>query len=81
MELPNSSILILLTRMNYLQSSSFSENVIRPKVLEFGKLAPLQLDLQGLNSLKHEFVSLDFPFCGSSSRLPSFTKYEFTFDR
>lgn len=60
---------------------SISENDIRPKDLDAGKLAALDADLRRLAKRKGEFIRVSCPACGADEPVHEFDKYDFSFDR
>lgn len=58
-----------------------SENDIRPKDLDEGKLAAMDADLHRLAQRKNEFIRVSCPACGVDVPVHEFDKYGFAFDR
>jgi len=61
--------------------SALTENDLRPKDLEAGKLKALQIDLERLSALKADFVWVRCPACDQTSGEFEFEKYGFKFVR
>ena len=59
----------------------FSENDIRPRHLDEGKLAAMREDIDWLRARKASFIPVDCPACGSTEHSPAFEKYSFSFAR
>lgn len=62
-------------------SQNISENDIRPKDLDDGKMKALHADLERLSLRKKEFVEVNCPACDSDRKKPFFEKYGFSFSR
>lgn len=67
--------------MGKMTPMSLSENDIRPKDLEAGKLAALDADLRRLSDRKDEFIRVFCPACDADVPMHEFNKYGFSFDR
>ena len=57
----------------------FSENDIRPKELEEGKLKAINEDIDRLKKLASGFVNVNCPACNSTRSCFAFKKYDFNF--